>query len=125
MKIIPSIRHERAIPARARRHGFAAALFEHTSIKLGNCKVVPDGFIFDGKRKRLYFFEVYVTHELTADKLEKLRIIRGVLADMGWRMRVSIGSAYGGFRLLDWETGQPHISPRELRRAIDSLPSYR
>lgn len=121
VKVIPSIRHERAIPSRAERRGFADALYGHTAVRLGNCRVVPDGFIFDERRKRLYLFEVYVTHELTEDKLEKLRIIRDLLVDLGWTMRVAVAASVGGFRRMNWETGQAAISDRELRRAIERI----
>lgn len=120
-KQIPSVRHERAIPARAQRIGFADALYQHTGVRLGRERVVPDGFIIDERRQRIYLFEVYVTHALTKDKLERLRLIRDFLADLGWTVRVSLGCSTGQFRLLDWETGQASISSRELRAAVEAL----
>ncbi len=120
-KVIPSRRHEAAIPAHAQRKGFARALASHCSVYLGKQRIVPDGFYVETDRKRITIYEVVVTHDIHKEKLETIRILRSLLRDLGWMLRPMVGSAYGDFYPMDMRNGSAVISRREIRRAVNSI----
>lgn len=121
-KVIPSIRHERAIPD-LQRKGFAAALRKHTGFMLGTqCRIVPDAFEFNVTRQVLTLYEAEVTHFIAEDsrKLEKLRIIRDCLPLVGWRLRVRLSCSDGVYYPMDWDTGRAK-TPRTYLRSFVRL----
>jgi len=122
--VIPSVRHQAAIPAGRRQKGFAKALRSATGVSLGtDCRFVPDAFDVEEHKRIIRIWEVEATHPIGDKKIEKLRLLAGLLDALGWKLRVVWVPACdrGRPRRFDLETGQPHISTRALHAAVALL----
>jgi hypothetical protein len=119
-KSIPSARHQAALPPNAETVGFARQLGE-LGIRLGKRRVVPDAFRFEHHRKTIRLFEVVVTHPLGAEKMARLRELRDGLAAIGWRLRVVACAMDARYRNVDWDSGEPLVSDREMGAAVALL----
>lgn len=120
-KQIPSARHEAAIPAHAHRGGFARKLAEVTHIKLGNERFEPDGFVFELGRRRLTIYEVVVTHDIDAEKLGRIRVLRSFMRHLGWMLRPMVVAPDGSSYPMSMRDGRGVIPMRVLREAVRRL----
>lgn len=117
----PSARHQAARPAGIATHGLGGELNRRFGIS--SIGFSPDAYRFEERRRVLRLFEVIVTHPLTLNKLQRIRLLDLDLDCYGWRVRLVGSGSEGLFRNVDLETGRLILSDRELGAAIALLPA--
>ena len=66
----------------------------------GECKFIPDAYLFDYKKRIVYIFEVEDTHNLKYNKMGKLSDTWWLLDEIGWDLRIFLIDRYCG----NWRT---------------------
>lgn len=124
-KQIPSLRHQAARPVGVETVGFARQLASYCGVYLGRQRVIPDAFRVEIQRRTIRVFEVIVTHELHAEKMTRYRMLRDLLAELGWKLRLVASGSDGRYRNVNWETGRMVTTARTKRWAINRLATLK
>jgi hypothetical protein len=112
----------RMVAAGARTHGFRAELRAASGVSMDRLELmIPDAFTINGATRLVVLFEVVVTHDLDARKLQRVRSLRDRLAMAGWALELRAVHFRDAPRIVDLETGRAVITMDDLRSAIDRL----